>query len=129
MRFCDPFEVPTDNFTSSVAVGDVVFRLLKNQLYACDMSKPKPIEHRVYGLEKEMKSSTWSRYKLFYIGNGKLCLTWLFDSEEHCDMTVIACLKFWVRMCNQECRLQAVIDRCDHYLANGGSISLDCFAM
>ncbi|KAF5194999.1 hypothetical protein FRX31_015414, partial [Thalictrum thalictroides] len=58
MRFCDPFEVPTDNFTSSVAVGDVVFRLLKNQLYACDMSKPKPIEHRVYGLEKEMKSST-----------------------------------------------------------------------
>ncbi|PIA28589.1 hypothetical protein AQUCO_06800035v1 [Aquilegia coerulea] len=129
-RFSDPFKIPADCTTSSVAVGNVIFRLQKeNRLYACDMSHPKPIGRRVYGLEKEIKSFMSNTGHLFYIGNGKLCLIWSFKSKEHRDMKVIACLKFWVGMCNEKRRLEAVIDRCDHYLVNGRSILRDCVAM
>ncbi|KAM7496793.1 hypothetical protein LguiA_021207 [Lonicera macranthoides] len=111
-----------DEYSSCVAVGDVIYGFINRKLYALDLASKRQRFKRVYGLEEEMPISylTAGTGYLAYLGKGKFCIVWgEKDDEIEEDIVQITCLKFWVGVCDQMNQLHAVVDRCEHYSAHG----------
>ncbi|KAM7496770.1 hypothetical protein LguiA_021184 [Lonicera macranthoides] len=134
--FYTPIRFRTEHSSSSVAVGDVIYRVCHSKLYALDLAFKRPQFKRVYGLEKEIATiyRTAGIEYMVYLGKGKMCIVWGWS--EPCDLHLekdpyydpimyIACLKFWVGVCCQQNQLCAVVDRCEHYATQAHEL-YDC---
>ncbi|KAM7502464.1 hypothetical protein LguiB_001368 [Lonicera macranthoides] len=112
--------------SSSVAVGDVIYRFNNSRLSALNLAFKRPFFKKVYGLEEVLPTiyGTVGLGHIAYLGKGKLCIVWGLHDLHVKDpftnpITHITCLKFWVGVCNQTNQLRAVVDRCEHYAAHG----------
>ncbi|KAM7501233.1 hypothetical protein LguiB_000137 [Lonicera macranthoides] len=105
--------------SSSVGVGHLIFKFHDRKLYALDTTSPKPSFKPVPGLDNKLPKC-WGGGDMVYLGKGKLCIIWSSIPKKPPRGTVsIACLMFWVGMCNRRNRLRAVIDRCERFVAHG----------
>ncbi|KAM7496784.1 hypothetical protein LguiA_021198 [Lonicera macranthoides] len=136
--FYMPIRFRTEHSSSSVAVGDVIYRVRHSKLYALDLASKRPRFKRVYGLEKDIATiyGTAGIEYMVYLGKGKLCIVWGWreprdlhlEEDPYTDPIVhIACLKFWVGVCHQRNQLCAVVDQCEHYATQGYEL-YDCVA-
>ncbi|KAM7477343.1 hypothetical protein LguiA_025556 [Lonicera macranthoides] len=122
--------------SSSVVVGDTLYKYHLGQLYALDKTSPSPSFELVPGLTKKVDSymrSTECVYKsyLSYLGKGKFALVWggpSFRARSNRDAVFISCLTFWVGVCNQTNRRHVLIDQRQEYFANGPFLH-DCVAL
>ncbi|KAM7478598.1 hypothetical protein LguiA_026811 [Lonicera macranthoides] len=123
----DHFRLAKDGhavFSTSVAVGHLIFKFLNEKLYALDSSSPEQSFQPVPGLDNKLpKQKANVRGLMVYLGKGKLCIIWggkPDPADKAPEETIsITCLKFWVGMCNRRNRLRAVIDRCERFLVHG----------
>ncbi|KAM7501272.1 hypothetical protein LguiB_000176 [Lonicera macranthoides] len=74
--FYTPIHFRTEHYSSSVVVGDVIYRVRHSELYALDLASKRPRLKRVYGLENEIAIiyRTAGIEYMVYFGKGKLCI-------------------------------------------------------
>ncbi|KAM7502134.1 hypothetical protein LguiB_001038 [Lonicera macranthoides] len=136
--FYTPIRFRTEHSSSSVALGDVIYRVYHSKFYALDLAFKRPQFKRVYGLEKEIATiyRTAGIEYMVYLGKGKMCIVWGWseprdlhlEKDPYYDpIMYIACLKFWVGVCCQQNQLCAIVDRCEHYATQAHEL-YDCVA-
>ncbi|KAM7501240.1 hypothetical protein LguiB_000144 [Lonicera macranthoides] len=115
----------SDPDSTSVAVGHLIYKYIDRKLFALDTSSPEPSFEPVHGLDNKLPtySETYGNAHMVYLSKGKLCIIWgdFPNPSENLPVRTlsITCLKLWVGMCNRRNRLQAIIDRCERFLAHG----------